>query len=50
MDETEVGVNLYSCLTQFFIVYSDYVDSDFYVTGEVRQSVYHFIIGGTQSV
>ena len=34
-DETEVGINLYSALTQFFTVFSDYADSDFYVTGEV---------------
>jgi vitellogenic carboxypeptidase-like protein len=33
-DETEVGINLYSALTQFFTVYSDYADTDFYVTGE----------------
>ena len=35
-NETEVATNLYSALTQFFTVYTDYVDSDFYVTGEVN--------------
>jgi hypothetical protein len=40
VDETQVGINLYSALTQFFTVYSEYLDSDFYVTGEVSQSVY----------
>ncbi|CAI8028488.1 Probable serine carboxypeptidase CPVL, partial [Geodia barretti] len=34
VDETQVGINLYSALTQFFTVYSEYLDSDFYVTGE----------------
>jgi vitellogenic carboxypeptidase-like protein len=34
VDETEVGINLYRALTQFFTVFSDYVGSDFYVTGE----------------
>ena len=35
INEEEVGINLYSALTQFFTVYSDYLNSDFYVTGEV---------------
>lgn len=34
VDETEVGIDLYSALTQFFTVYSDYLECDFYVTGE----------------
>ena len=33
--ETEVAENLYSALTQFFAVFSEYKENDFYVTGEV---------------
>ena len=39
MDETEVGIDLYSALVQFFTVYSEYVASDLYVTGEVGECV-----------
>ncbi len=35
-DETEVAVNLYSALTQFFMVFSEYQANDFYLTGEVH--------------
>ena len=35
VDETEVAINLYSALTQFFTVFTDFAASDFYVTGEV---------------
>ena len=34
-NEEEVADNLYSCITQFLIVFSEYQASDFYVTGEV---------------
>ena len=33
--EEEVADNLYSCITQFFTVFSEYQANDFYVTGEV---------------
>ena len=39
VNEVEVGENLYSALTQFFMVFSEYKDSDFYLTGEVRGRV-----------
>jgi len=32
--EVEVGANLYSALSQFFVVFSDYAVNDFYITGE----------------
>ena len=34
-NEEQVATNLYSCLTQFFAIFSDYKDNDFYLTGEV---------------
>ena len=37
-DETEVAVNLYSALTQFFMVFSEYQANDFYITGEVHNN------------
>ncbi len=33
--ETEVAENLYSALTQFFTMFSEYQPNDFYITGEV---------------
>ena len=33
--EEQVADNLYSCITQFLTVFSEYQASDFYVTGEV---------------
>jgi len=33
-NENEVATNLYSALTQFFTIYSDYQNNDFYLTGE----------------
>ena len=35
--EDDVAENLYSCLTQFFTVFSDYQKNDFYLTGEVHR-------------
>ena len=34
--EEEVADNLYSCITQFLTVFSEYQASDFYITGEVH--------------
>ena len=34
--EEEVADNLYSCITQFLTIFSEYQASDFYITGEVR--------------
>lgn len=34
-NEKDVADNLYSCLTQFFTVFSEYQSNDFYLTGEV---------------
>ena len=39
VNEVEVAENLYSALTQFFMVFSEYKNSDFYLTGEVRDRV-----------
>lgn len=33
-NEDQVADNLYECLQQFFLVFSDYQNNDFYVTGE----------------
>ena len=33
--EEEVADNLYSCITQFLTVFTEYQASEFYVTGEV---------------
>ncbi|OWK06498.1 hypothetical protein Celaphus_00012087 [Cervus elaphus hippelaphus] len=35
IDEDDVARNLYSALVQFFELFSDYRDNDFYATGEV---------------
>ena len=34
-NESEIATNLYSALTQFFAIYSDYQKNDFYIIGEV---------------
>ena len=35
-NEEQVADNLYSCITQFLTVFSEYQASEFYVTGEVN--------------
>lgn len=34
-NESEVATNLYSALTQFFTIFSDFQKNDFYIIGEV---------------
>ena len=38
-NEDEVAENLYSCITQFLTVFSEYQASEFYVTGEVSELI-----------
>ena len=45
--EEEVADNLYSCITQFLTVFSEYQASDFYVTGEV--SIYSNNVASSQA-
>lgn len=43
--ETEVAENLYSALTQFYTIFSEYQANDFYITGEVmNKSLYLCIL------
>ncbi|XP_064401479.1 probable serine carboxypeptidase CPVL [Halichondria panicea] len=44
-NEVEVGINLYSALTQFFTVFSEYQANDFYLTGESYAGKYVPAIG-----
>lgn len=39
-NQTDVGVDLYECLTQFFELFPEYVSNDFYVFGESYAGTY----------
>ncbi|XP_044776034.1 probable serine carboxypeptidase CPVL isoform X1 [Neomonachus schauinslandi] len=49
VNEDDVAQNLYSALVQFFLLFPEYKENDFYATGEHQFAMVHFHIYPSQS-